>query len=76
LRLLGGLQIDLDQISKDRASPPKPWRWEIYRAGRTIPIEHSEVFFESFAEANRAGKAAFRSLLSDYPADARPTGSL
>jgi hypothetical protein len=49
---------------------------EIYRAGRTIPIEHSEVFFESVAEANRAAKAALRSLLSDYPADARPTGSL
>jgi hypothetical protein len=58
---------DFSVVVKNRASPPKPWRWEIYRAGRTSPIEHSEVFFESVAEANRAGKVALRSLLSDYP---------
>jgi hypothetical protein len=58
---------DFSVVVKNRAPPPKPWRWEIYRAGRTSPIEHSEVFFESMTEANRAGKAALRSLLSDYP---------
>ena len=58
---------DFSVVVKNRASPPKPWRWEIYRAGRTSPIEHSEVFFESVAEATRAGKAALQSLLSDYP---------
>ena len=58
---------DFSVVVKNRASPPKPWRWEIYRAGRTSPIEHSEVFFESVAEAARAGKVALQSLLSDYP---------
>ena len=58
---------DFSVVVKNRASPPKPWRWEIYRAGRTSPIEHSEVFFESVAEATRAGKVALQSLLSDYP---------
>jgi hypothetical protein len=33
----------------------RAWRWEIYRAGRTSPIERSE-----------AGKAALRLLLSEY----------
>jgi hypothetical protein len=69
-------QEDFSVVVKNRASPPKPWRWEIYRAGRTSPIEHSEVFYESVAAANRAGKVALRSLLSDYPDDAMPTGSL
>jgi len=68
--LMSLAMIDHDDFSvvvKNRAPPPKPWRWEIYRAGRTSPIEHSEVFFESMTAANRAGKAALRSLLSDYP---------
>lgn len=67
---MSGPMIDHEDFSvvvKNRAPLPKPWRWEIYRAGRTSPIEHSEVFFESMTEANRAGKAALRSLLSDYP---------
>jgi len=58
---------DFSVVVKNRAPLPKPWRWEIYRAGRTSPIEHSEVFFESVAEATRAGKVALQSLLSDYP---------
>jgi hypothetical protein len=43
-------------------------RWEIYRAGRISPIEQSKVFFESATEANRAGKAALRLLLGEFPA--------
>jgi hypothetical protein len=61
--------IDFDDFSvvvKNRAPPPKPWRWEIYRAGRTSPIEHSGIFFESMTEANRAGKAALRLMLSEF----------
>lgn len=56
---------DFSVVVKNRARPPKPWRWEIYRAGRTSPIEHSEVYFESMTEANRAGKAALKLLLSE-----------
>jgi hypothetical protein len=61
-------QDDFSVVVKNRARPPKPWRWEIYRAGRTSPIEHSQVYFESMAEANRAGKAALRLLLSEHHA--------
>jgi len=58
---------DFAVVVKNRASPPKPWRWEIYRAGRNSPIERSETFFETMAEANRAGKRALASLLSEFP---------
>jgi hypothetical protein len=58
---------DFSVVVKHRAPPPKSWRWEIYRAGRTSPIEHSEIFFESMTEANRAGKVALRLLLSECP---------
>jgi hypothetical protein len=57
---------DFSVAVKNRALPPKPWRWEIYRAGRTSPIERSNAFFETMAEANRAGKAALKLLLSEH----------
>jgi hypothetical protein len=58
---------DFSVVVKHRAPAPKSWRWEIYRAGRTSAIEHSAIYFESMTEANRAGKAALRAMLSDYP---------
>lgn len=59
---------DFSVVVKARARPPKPWRWEIYRAGRSSPIEHSQTYFESMTEASRAGKAALRLMLSEYQA--------
>ena len=56
---------DFSVVVKNRASPPKPWRWEIYRAGRTSPIEHSQIYFETMSEASRAGKAALKLMLSE-----------
>jgi hypothetical protein len=58
---------DFSVVVKLRAPPPKSWRWEIYRAGRNSAIEHSQIFFESVSEANRAGKRALELLLSEYP---------
>ena len=58
---------DFSVVVKNRAPPPKPWRWEIYRAGRNSAIECSKAFFETATEANRAGKLALRLLLSEYP---------
>ena len=57
---------DFSVVVKNRAPLPKPWRWEIYRAGRSSPIEQSAIFFETATAANRAGKAALQLLLSDY----------
>ncbi len=56
---------DFSVVVKNRAHPPKPWRWEIYRAGRTSPIGHSQIYFESMSEASRAGKAALKLMLSE-----------
>jgi len=55
---------DYSFVIKRRGSPPKPWRWEIYRAGTAIPIERSAVFFESMAEAAKEGKKALAHLLA------------
>ena len=55
---------DYSVVVKLRGSPPKPWRWEIYRAGKTSPIGQSPVFFHTMAAANKAGKAALKELLA------------
>jgi len=58
---------DFSVVVKNRAPPPKAWRWEIYRAGRASPIETSAVYFETMTAANKAGKEALRLLLSEFP---------
>jgi hypothetical protein len=57
---------DFSVVVKRRGLPPKPWRWEIYRAGRNSAIEASDIFFETMTEANRAGKTALNVLLSEH----------
>jgi hypothetical protein len=47
---------------KCRGRPPKPWRWEIYVAGKNKPVLLSD-FFESMSEATRAGKVALSEFL-------------
>jgi len=60
----GGLErTDFSVVVKNRARMPKPWRWEIYRAGRTSPIARSEDYFESRSMANLEGKAALDAML-------------
>ena len=56
-------RTDYSMVVKNRAPLPNSWRWEIYRAGRSSPIEQSSVYFHSMAAANRAGKEALRQLL-------------
>ena len=58
---------DFSVVVKNRASLPKPWRWEIYRAGRKSPIECSSVLYESINAARRAGSEALKQLLTDFP---------
>jgi hypothetical protein len=57
---------DFSVVVKRRGPPSKPWRWEIYRAGRNSAIRWSEIFFATVTEANRAGKAALNVLLSEH----------
>ena len=58
---------DFGVVVKNRAKPPKPWQWEIYRAGRTSPISRSAEFFATVGDATRAGKKALQLLLSECP---------
>src|SRR5258707_14984814 len=51
-------------VVKNRAPPPKAWRWEIYRAGNVNPIKQSSVYFDTTAAARRAGKEALNELLN------------
>ena len=54
---------DYSVVVKNRASSPKAWRWEIYRAGNTNPIKRSSIYFDTTASAKRAGKDALTELL-------------
>jgi hypothetical protein len=60
---------DFSVVVKNRAPPPKSWRWEIYRAGRNSPIECSSVFYETMVAASRAGKEALKEFLTEFPSD-------
>lgn len=55
---------DYSVVVKNRGSPPNPWKWEIYRAGKASPIGQSPIFFHTMAAANKAGKAALKQLLA------------
>jgi len=56
-------RTDYSVVVKNRARPPRSWKWEIYRAGRSSPIKQSSVYFLSVTTAHRAGKEALRQLL-------------
>jgi len=57
-------RADHSVVVKNRAPPPKAWRWEIYRAGNVNPIKQSSVYFDTTAAARRAGKEALKDLLN------------
>ena len=58
---------DYSFVVKRRGGLPKPWRWEIYCACKSKPVERSPIFFESMAEAGKAGKKALARLLAKHP---------
>ena len=55
---------DYSVVVKLRGNPPKPWKWEIYRACRSGPLESSTVFFESAGVATKEGKKVLARLLA------------
>jgi hypothetical protein len=59
---------DYSFVVKRRGSPAKPWRWEIYRAGRSGLVECSPSFFEGMAEAAKEGKKALARFLAKQAA--------
>jgi len=50
-------------VVKNRARLPKPWRWEIHRAGRQSPVAQSQEFFDLRGTAITHGRAALNVLL-------------
>jgi hypothetical protein len=58
---------DYSLAIKNKGRPPKPWRWEIYVAGKSKPVRQSE-FFETMSEATRTGKTALAELRANRAA--------
>jgi hypothetical protein len=58
--------VDFSVMVTNKALARQSWGWEIYRAGRTSPIERSKVGFGTVKQAKRAGKRALDLLLSEY----------
>ena len=54
---------DYAVVVKLRADPPRPWRWEIYCAGKRLPIQRSDGFFPTRGAAQASGKAALTLLI-------------
>ena len=53
---------DFSVVVKSKGQPPKPWKWEIYRAGRSSAVEQSVIFFPTATAAHKAGKEALSRL--------------
>ena len=56
-------RTDFSVVMKRKGEPPNPWRWEIYRAGRSTPVKTSLVYFFTAVTARQAGKEALKQLL-------------
>jgi hypothetical protein len=56
-------RTDFSVVAKNRARLPKPWRWEIYRAGRQSPVDHSREYFDLRSAAIAEGRAALGRLM-------------
>ena len=57
------VSADYSVAVRRNRKPRDSWRWEIYRAGRSIRIDESSVYFHTMATANRAGKKALKQML-------------
>lgn len=55
---------DYSVVVKLRGVQPKPWRWEIYCAGKPGAVARSPDYFESMSAAAREGKKALANLLA------------
>jgi hypothetical protein len=60
------VSADYSVAVRRNRKPRDSWRWEIYRAGKSIPVERSQDYFQTMAAATRAGKVALKQLLARY----------
>ncbi len=42
-----------------------PWRWEIWAAARTKPVQQSKLHFATMSDATKDGKSALKALLRE-----------
>jgi hypothetical protein len=56
---------DFSVAIKNKGKPPNPWRWEIYRVGRSTPVARSSEFFQTMQAAKDAGKTALAGLFKE-----------
>jgi hypothetical protein len=61
-----GKRIDFSVVIKIRGKSPNPWRWEIYRAGRSSAIAQSSEFFPTVSAAKKAGERALAELFEKH----------
>jgi hypothetical protein len=54
---------DYAVVVKLRSNTSTPWKWEIYCAGKRLPVAQSETFFATRGAASSAGKEALNQLL-------------
>jgi hypothetical protein len=54
---------DFHVAVRRREHADKPWRWEIWAAGRTKVFRQSKDHYASMALASKEGKAALKELL-------------
>ena len=59
---------DYALVAKLRGNPPNPWKWEIYCAGKRLPVEQSATYFDSRGAAQTAGKQALTKLITKLSA--------
>jgi hypothetical protein len=55
---------DYSVVVKLREALPNPWKWEIYCAGKRLPIEQSKAPFATRGAAQAEGKQALQQLLA------------
>src|SRR6516225_3694392 len=56
-------RADYSVVVKNRAPPPKAWRWEIYRAGNVNPIKQSGLF-RHYRGGQAGGQRGLEDLLN------------
>ena len=59
-------ETDFSVVVKKRSKPPNPWRWEIYRAGRSSAVGQSSEFFATVSAAKKAGERALAELFEKH----------
>jgi len=59
-------QTDFSVVIKSRGKPPSPWRWEIYRAGRSSAVAQSSEFFTTVSAAKKAGERALAEMFEKH----------